>query len=219
MKLSENVDAGPRNKALHFSDVLHSGRWIFKHLRAPYVTLYYYHLKTNLGLGQAECFSHLIRSTYLCPSQVVHPGLLLWRSWCRQQKMSPTWLWHTKYWWTMILNSNLQSFLKAGESIQSYSYCLLRLCYVVNEVYLVVKVKLPPVLFLWSLERKVKEIMHTAFWDCLEAQLKEDPPAYGHVIKLVAEIKEARPRFVKSVKHWAMDMYFTYLLPLAHSTF
>uniref|UniRef100_A0A3Q4AA28 Uncharacterized protein n=1 Tax=Mola mola TaxID=94237 RepID=A0A3Q4AA28_MOLML len=41
-----------------------------------------------------------------------------------------------------------------------------------------------------SLERRVKEIMHKAFWDCLEAQLKEDPPTYGHAIKLLAEIKE-----------------------------
>lgn len=47
----------------------------------------------------------------------------------------------------------------------------------------------------YSLERRVKEIMHKAFWDCLEAQLKEDPPTYGHAIKLLAEIKEVRQRF------------------------
>ncbi|TWW76272.1 T-complex protein 11-like protein 1 [Takifugu flavidus] len=45
------------------------------------------------------------------------------------------------------------------------------------------------------LERRVKEMMHKTFWECLEAQLKEDPPTYGHVIKLVAEIKEARQRW------------------------
>lgn len=44
----------------------------------------------------------------------------------------------------------------------------------------------------YSLERRIKEIMHKAFWDCLEAQLKEDPPSYGHAIKLLAEIKEVR---------------------------
>lgn len=38
-------------------------------------------------------------------------------------------------------------------------------------------------------------MMHKTFWECLEAQLKEDPPTYGHVIKLVAEIKEARQRW------------------------
>ncbi|XP_061577146.1 T-complex protein 11-like protein 1 [Cololabis saira] len=47
-----------------------------------------------------------------------------------------------------------------------------------------------------SLERKVKEIMHRAFWDCLEAQLKEDPPTYGNAIKLLAEIKETLLSFL-----------------------
>ncbi|XP_053320864.1 T-complex protein 11-like protein 2 [Spea bombifrons] len=41
-----------------------------------------------------------------------------------------------------------------------------------------------------SLEGKVKQIVHKAFWDCLEAELKEDPPQYEHAIKLFDEIKE-----------------------------
>ncbi|XP_071415147.1 T-complex protein 11-like protein 1 isoform X2 [Pithys albifrons albifrons] len=41
-----------------------------------------------------------------------------------------------------------------------------------------------------SLEKKVRDIVHKAFWDCLEAQLKEDPPTYDHAIKLLGEIKE-----------------------------
>uniref|UniRef100_A0AAR2JA95 T-complex 11, testis-specific-like 1 n=1 Tax=Pygocentrus nattereri TaxID=42514 RepID=A0AAR2JA95_PYGNA len=41
-----------------------------------------------------------------------------------------------------------------------------------------------------SLEKRVKEIMHKAFWDSLEAQLNDDPPVYDHAIKLVGEIKE-----------------------------
>ncbi|XP_042547370.1 T-complex protein 11-like protein 1 isoform X2 [Dipodomys spectabilis] len=41
-----------------------------------------------------------------------------------------------------------------------------------------------------SLRKKVKEIVHKAFWDCLSAQLSEDPPTYDHAIKLVGEIKE-----------------------------
>ncbi|XP_016407494.1 T-complex protein 11-like protein 1 [Sinocyclocheilus rhinocerous] len=41
-----------------------------------------------------------------------------------------------------------------------------------------------------SLEKQVKEIMHKAFWDCLESQLNEDPPSYSHAITLVGEIKE-----------------------------
>nr|XP_057931277.1 T-complex protein 11-like protein 1 [Doryrhamphus excisus] len=47
-----------------------------------------------------------------------------------------------------------------------------------------------------SLERRVKEIMHKAFWDCLEAQLKEDPPQYMHAIKLLAEMKETLLSFL-----------------------
>ncbi|XP_052551610.1 T-complex protein 11-like protein 1 isoform X2 [Tympanuchus pallidicinctus] len=41
-----------------------------------------------------------------------------------------------------------------------------------------------------SLEKKVREIVHKVFWDCLEAQLKEEPPTYDHAIKLLGEIKE-----------------------------
>ncbi|MED6241046.1 hypothetical protein ATANTOWER_020102 [Ataeniobius toweri] len=47
-----------------------------------------------------------------------------------------------------------------------------------------------------SLERRVKEIMHKAFWDCLETQLKEDPPSYEHAIKLLGEIKETLLSFL-----------------------
>ncbi|XP_037110806.1 T-complex protein 11-like protein 1 [Syngnathus acus] len=54
----------------------------------------------------------------------------------------------------------------------------------------------PPELPEGSLERKVKEIVHQAFWDYLEAQLKEDPPQYGHVIQQLAEIKETLLSFL-----------------------
>lgn len=43
-----------------------------------------------------------------------------------------------------------------------------------------------------SLEKRVRDIVHKAFWDCLETQLKENPPSYDHAIKLVGEIKEVR---------------------------
>lgn len=43
-----------------------------------------------------------------------------------------------------------------------------------------------------SLEHMVKEMMHKAFWDSLEAELKQDPPTYEHAIKLLGEIKEVR---------------------------
>ncbi|KAM3926145.1 T-complex protein 11-like protein 2 [Leptodactylus fuscus] len=41
-----------------------------------------------------------------------------------------------------------------------------------------------------SLEGQVKQIVHKAFWDRLESDLKEDPPEYEHAIKLFDEIKE-----------------------------
>ncbi|KAJ8416257.1 hypothetical protein AAFF_G00382790 [Aldrovandia affinis] len=47
-----------------------------------------------------------------------------------------------------------------------------------------------------SLEKRVKDIMHKAFWDCLEAQLGEDPPLYGHAISLLGEIKETLLSFL-----------------------
>ncbi|XP_022060781.1 T-complex protein 11-like protein 1 [Acanthochromis polyacanthus] len=62
----------------------------------------------------------------------------------------------------------------------------------VNQAFQVKPTELPE----GSLERRVKEIMHKAFWDCLEAQLKEEPPSYGHAIKLLAEIKEALLSFL-----------------------
>ncbi|CAJ1057553.1 T-complex protein 11-like protein 1 [Xyrichtys novacula] len=63
----------------------------------------------------------------------------------------------------------------------------------VNQAFQVKPVELPE----GSLERKVKEIMQKAFWDCLESQLKEDPPVYGHAIKLLAEIKETLLSFLQ----------------------
>ncbi|XP_056430614.1 T-complex protein 11-like protein 2 isoform X5 [Hyla sarda] len=41
-----------------------------------------------------------------------------------------------------------------------------------------------------SLERQVKQIVHKAFWDRLESELKADPPEYEHAIRLFDEIKE-----------------------------
>ncbi|XP_003412343.1 T-complex protein 11-like protein 1 [Loxodonta africana] len=47
-----------------------------------------------------------------------------------------------------------------------------------------------------SLEKRVKDIVHKAFWDCLSAQLSEDPPTYDHAIKLVGEIKQTLLSFL-----------------------
>ncbi|KAM6987033.1 T-complex protein 11-like protein 2 [Aplochiton taeniatus] len=41
-----------------------------------------------------------------------------------------------------------------------------------------------------SLEKRVRDMVHKAFWDSLESGLNDDPPEYGHAIKLLEEIKE-----------------------------
>ncbi|XP_030056499.1 T-complex protein 11-like protein 1 [Microcaecilia unicolor] len=57
---------------------------------------------------------------------------------------------------------------------------------VVNGDFKIKQTELPE----GSLEKRVRDIVHKAFWDCLEAQLNEDPPTYDHAIILVGEIKE-----------------------------
>ncbi|XP_072327680.1 T-complex protein 11-like protein 2 isoform X3 [Scyliorhinus torazame] len=57
---------------------------------------------------------------------------------------------------------------------------------VMNSNFQMKQIDLPP----QSLQRKVKEIVHKAFWDCLEAQMNQDPPEYHHAIVLLGEIKE-----------------------------
>lgn len=99
----------------------------------------------------------------------------------------------------MLFKSNLRSFLKGGECLILYSDCPFD-SLSLPELFPAVKVTVPPVP-VYSLERRVKEIVHKAFWDCLEAQLKEDPPTYGHSIKLLAEIKEVRQKLFRKTLH------------------
>ncbi|KAM3919612.1 T-complex protein 11-like protein 1 isoform 1-T3 [Leptodactylus fuscus] len=63
---------------------------------------------------------------------------------------------------------------------------------VVNGGFQLKPVELPQ----GSLEKTVLDIVHKAFWDCLEAQFSEDPPVYGHAIILLGEIKEALLSFL-----------------------
>lgn len=46
-----------------------------------------------------------------------------------------------------------------------------------------------------SLQSKVKEIMHKAFWDVLASRLNEDPPDYTQALVLLEEIKEVKTEF------------------------
>lgn len=43
-----------------------------------------------------------------------------------------------------------------------------------------------------SLEKKIKTILHDAFWDLLRQQLTSEPPCYDHAIVLLGDIKEVR---------------------------
>ncbi|KAK2892768.1 hypothetical protein Q8A67_012756 [Cirrhinus molitorella] len=47
----------------------------------------------------------------------------------------------------------------------------------------------PPDLPQNSLEKRVKDMVHKAFWDCLESELNDDPPEYDYAIKLLEEIR------------------------------
>ncbi|XP_048353654.1 T-complex protein 11 homolog isoform X2 [Sphaerodactylus townsendi] len=42
-----------------------------------------------------------------------------------------------------------------------------------------------------SLESRVKETLHNAFWDSLREELSKTPPDYSHVVRLIQEIKES----------------------------
>uniref|UniRef100_A0A803YG44 Uncharacterized protein n=1 Tax=Meleagris gallopavo TaxID=9103 RepID=A0A803YG44_MELGA len=46
-------------------------------------------------------------------------------------------------------------------------------------------------LFFLSLENRVKETLHKAFWDRLKKQISASPPDYTQAIQLLQEIKEA----------------------------
>lgn len=41
-----------------------------------------------------------------------------------------------------------------------------------------------------SLEKQVKEIMHKAFWDSLEENLKQDPPDFTHALIVIADLRK-----------------------------
>lgn len=44
-----------------------------------------------------------------------------------------------------------------------------------------------------SLEKKIKTILHDAFWDVLRAQLNSTPPSYDQAIILLGDIREVFP--------------------------
>lgn len=76
-----------------------------------------------------------------------------------------------------------------------------------------------------SFHRRVKEIMHKAFWNLLAEQLAEDPPNYSHALVLMKEIKEVIILFCfvitkENVKHnnifSTIITYFSHWMNLYH---
>ncbi|KAK7886126.1 hypothetical protein WMY93_025747 [Mugilogobius chulae] len=47
-----------------------------------------------------------------------------------------------------------------------------------------------------SLFKLVKDNLHKAFWDILEAELNDDPPEYGQAIRLLEEIREGLASYI-----------------------
>lgn len=45
------------------------------------------------------------------------------------------------------------------------------------------------VVYHYSLEKKIEDVMHKAFWDLLRSELAEDPPNYRQAFLLLNEIK------------------------------
>lgn len=41
-----------------------------------------------------------------------------------------------------------------------------------------------------SIHKKLKEVVHKAFWDAFQSKLDEDPPEFGHAVVLIEEVKE-----------------------------
>lgn len=64
-----------------------------------------------------------------------------------------------------------------------------------------------------SLEKKIKTILHDAFWDLLREQLNSDPPCYDHAIVLLGDIKEVEDTISRSSIQMAeskLNNFFSY---------
>uniref|UniRef100_T1PC90 T-complex protein 11 n=1 Tax=Musca domestica TaxID=7370 RepID=T1PC90_MUSDO len=56
-----------------------------------------------------------------------------------------------------------------------------------------------------SLEKRIKDCMHKAFWDLLREQLNSDPPSYDYAIQLLSEIKECFPQILTQNNKLILD--------------
>ena len=81
--------------------------------------------------------------------------------------------------------------------VRGLSRDVVRLCF--PEV---TKFGLALTFFFSSLEKRVRDMVHKAFWDSLEAELNDEPAEYEHAIKLLEEIREVTYRSM------VKEMYF-----------
>lgn len=56
-----------------------------------------------------------------------------------------------------------------------------------------------------SLEKRIKAIMHDAFWQLLGEQLKADPPCYDQAIALLSDIKDGFTHIISKNNQKALD--------------
>nr|CAG4651774.1 EOG090X04Z9 [Triops cancriformis] len=54
------------------------------------------------------------------------------------------------------------------------------------------------VLCLVSIEKRVTDLMHKAFWDCMEEELKSDPPTYERTLSCIEEFRETMLNLILS---------------------
>ena len=51
------------------------------------------------------------------------------------------------------------------------------------------------------LEKHVRDIVHKAFWDKLEEELKQEPPNYGQMVSLIADLKQVSGIYLLNYIH------------------
>lgn len=56
-----------------------------------------------------------------------------------------------------------------------------------------------------SLEGRIKEMAHKAFWDLLRENIKQDPPCYDLAINLLADIKAGFTHIISKKDQKTMD--------------
>lgn len=81
------------------------------------------------------------------------------------------------------------------------NFIILSLIYLLTHLFIYYSL----INLLYSLEKRIKDCMHKAFWDLLREQLNSNPPCYDHAIQLLSEIKECFPQILSPNNKRALD--------------